>query len=490
MLLRDPPVRYSPPVPTFLEKLRGDPDRVRLERLERLQGLTEELSAAQTREEVVRIIFERALGLVDASAVVLFWERAPGELELVHGLGVSEDFVQRFRRVLADDALPAAEAYRSGKPVWLASHAEIAARFPELAELSERDRAAAWAAIPLVSGGSRGALGLQFPEPRAFDDEERSFVLAVARQCAHAVERARLFDAAGRLAERFRQLLSTASVLSVAATPRDVAAAAFRALGALGACAAEIHGVVGNGDRVALLARHGRAATVGTSSVPVDGPTPAADVVRTGRAIWLESAEEIAQRYPDLEEERARKDERAWAVVPLLSSGRPLGVLVASFPEARRLEPDDRTFVRLVAQPCAQALERGRLFQDAAHARAEAEWVAAMLSGMCGAAPIGLALLDRDMRFLRVNATFASVDGIAPDAHVGRTPIELLPLTPGEQIVQAFRTVLETGTLLEREMQGQAGTSPGARRRYATSWFPVKVKGKVAGVGVLVREIG
>ena len=30
MLLRDPPVRYSPPVPTFLEKLRGDPDRVRL----------------------------------------------------------------------------------------------------------------------------------------------------------------------------------------------------------------------------------------------------------------------------------------------------------------------------------------------------------------------------------------------------------------------------------------------------------------------------
>ena len=165
-------------------------------------------------------------------------------------------------------------------------------------------------------------------------------------------------------------------------------------------------------------------------------------------------------------------------------------MLVASFPEARRLEPDDRTFVRLVAQPCAQALERGRLFQDAAHARAEAEWVAAMLSGMCGAAPIGLALLDRDMRFLRVNATFASVDGIAPDAHVGRTPIELLPLTPGEQIVQAFRTVLETGTLLEREMQGQAGTSPGARRRYATSWFPVKVKGKVAGVGVLVREIG
>ena len=42
-------------MPTFLEKLRGDPARVRLERLERLQGLTEDLSAAQTREDVLRV---------------------------------------------------------------------------------------------------------------------------------------------------------------------------------------------------------------------------------------------------------------------------------------------------------------------------------------------------------------------------------------------------------------------------------------------------
>jgi GAF domain-containing protein len=475
-------------VPTFLEKLRGDPARVRLERLERLQGLTEELSAAQTREEVLRVIFERGLGLVDANAVMLFWERSPGELELVHGVGLSDEFVQRFRRVFADDGLPTAEAYRAGKPVWLPSRAELSGRFPVLAESAERDRAMAWAAIPLASGGSRGALGLQFPEPRAFDEEERSFVLAVARQCAHAVERAQLFDASSRLAERLRQLLSTASALSAAATARDIAAAAFRALGALGACAAEIHGVVGK-DRVALLARHGRGATVEAIPVPVDAPTPAAEVIRTGKAIWLESPEQIGQRYPHLEKDRAKKEEGAWALVPLLASGKPLGVLVASFSDARPLEPDDRTFVRLVAQSCAQALERARLFEEAAHARAEAEWVSAMLSGMCGAAPVGLAVLDNDMRFVRVNGTFAKVDGIPPEAHVGRTPIELLPLAPGEQIVKAFRTVLESEEPLEREIEAEAPTSPGVRRRFVTSWFPVRIEGKIAGVGVLVREL-
>jgi GAF domain-containing protein len=471
-------------VATFLDKLRRDPARVRLERLERLQGLTEELSAAQTREDVLRVIFERGLALVDASAVMLFWERGPGELELVHGIGVSDEFVHRFRRVFADDRVPAAEAYRTEKPVWLASRAELDARFPLVALLADRDRTHASAAIPLSSGGSRGALGLQFGEARAFDEEERSFVLAVARQCAIAVERARLFDASSRLAERLRQLLSTASALSAAAGPRDVAAVAFRALGALGACAAELHGLEGS-DRVVPLARHGRAPTVGGPAVPVDAPTPASDVVRTGKALWLESPEEIAARYPHLEEERARKEEGAWAVVPLLAVGKPLGVLVAVFPDARRLEADDRIFVRLVAQPCAQALERARLFEDAAHARAEAEWTAALLSGIYGAAPVGLALLDREMRFLRVNSTFSRVDGLPPEAHLGRTPMELLPLAPGEQIVNAFRTVLETGLPLEREI---ASAAP-APRRFATSWFPVRVDGDVVGVGVLVREL-
>jgi GAF domain-containing protein len=475
-------------MPTFLERLRGDPARVRLERLERLQALTEELSAAQTREDVLRVVFERGLGLVDANAVMLFWERAPGEIELVHGLGVSEEFVQRFRRVFGDDPHPAAQAYREGKPVWLASTAELAARFPALADLHERDRARAWAAIPLASAGSRGALALQFPEPRAFDEEERSFVLAVARQCSAAVERARLFDASARLADRFRQLLSTASALSAAATPRDVAAVAFRALGPLGASAAEIHGLEGS-DRVVLLARHGRDARVGGKPVPVDAPEPASEVVRTGKAIWLESPEEIAERYPLLEEERARKEEGAWAVVPLLASGKPLGVLVAAFPAARRLEADERTFLRLVAQPCAQALDRARLFEDAALARAEAEWIAAMLSGMCGAAPIGLALLDRDMRFLRVNGTFAKVDGLSPETHVGRTPLEILPHARAQQIAAAFLEVVETGEQLEREMPALAAHPAGPGARLATSWFPVRVASAVAGVGVVVREL-
>jgi GAF domain-containing protein len=476
-------------VVTFLERLKRDPARVRLERLERLQALTEELSAAQTREEVVRVVFEHGLGLVDASGVMLYWERAPGELELLHGVGLSEEFAQRWRRVLADDPLPSAEAYRTGKPLWLATAAEIEAHFPALAELARRGGAEAWAALPLASGGGRGALGLQFPEQRAFDEEERNFVLAVTRQCATAAERARLFDASNRLAERLRQLLGVTSTLSAATTAREIAAGAFRALGALGVCAAEVHGVDGR-DRVVLLARHGRASMGRGTPVAVDAPTPAAEVIRTGRAIWLESPDDIAQRYPPLDRERAEKDERAWAVVPLLASGQPLGALVAVFAEPRRLESDDRTYLRLVAQPCAQALERARLFHDAELARAGGDGTGALLASAWAGAPVAFGLLDRELRFVRVNEEFARDDGIAPESHLGKTPAELWPATRADPLLVAAREVLRTGRTTDEAIDAAPPATQGPRALRIATLFPVRTARGIEGVAVMIRGRG
>jgi GAF domain-containing protein len=472
-------------VATFLERLRRDPSRVRLDRLERLQALTEELSAAQTRDEVLRVILEHGLAVVDASAAVLYRERAPGELELVHAVGFGEELVEGLRRVLADDPTPVGEAYRTGRPLWVASASEMDERYPALAEAGRPVLHQAWAALPLATSAGRGAVGLAFQERRAFDDEERNFILAAARQCAHAAERARLFDASNRFADRLRQILSVASALSTAATPREVAAGAFRALGALGARAAEIHGL--QGDRVALLGRHGRGSEVEPVSVGVDAPTPAAEVVRTGRAIWLESPEEIAQRYPHLERDRAAREERAWAVVPLLASGHTLGALVVTFSDPRRLEADDRTYLRLVAQPCAQALERARLFDDALRARAEGDETLALLAAACAAAPVPIAVLDRELHFLGVNEAFAAADGISAATHVGRSPIDLFPGVEREPLLAALHEVIATRSPVELVLGGEVPAFPGVRSTFAATVFPVRLRGELAGIGLLLR---
>jgi GAF domain-containing protein len=635
-----------------LEQPASDPARVRLARLERLQELTEALSAALTPEAVGAIIFDLGLGLVAAHSVTLFWETRPGTLELVHGLGLSDSFVQRFRTISSDAALPSAEAYRTGEPVWLGSREAIASRCPELAAFVEAEGDHAWAALPLVVDRSRGAIGLRFDAPRTFDAEERAFVVAVARQCAQALERARLYDAQRRLADRvatlqgttsalsaavtpaevgaivFRALLAlgategalfhlpagadtldlvfchgldgplrqrlahlpldaheppaaavrtgapvwledeaavraddrpaaqrgrggwvalplraegrsvgalmfsmgtgrvladeqrtdalalaqqcaqalerarlfeaqkrlaerlskvhaTAAALSGAATPREVAEAAFGAIGALGACGAEIHALDG-GERLVLLARHGRSAE--EASISVETPVPPAEVLRTGRALWLSSREGLAERYPAWAADPARAREQAWAVVPLLASGTTLGTFTVAFGEERRLDAEDRSFVRLIAQPCAEALERARLTEAAAHRRGSAASVAAVVDAMVEAAPLALALLDRDMRYVRVNRRYARRSGISAEAHVGRTPREVLPGTAGAQAAAAFRDVLESGAAEEVLVVGETPGAPGTTRRWIESWYPVRVAGEIVAVAVAVRQ--
>lgn len=633
------------------------PDQLRLERLARLQALTAELSAAATPEEVARTIFDRGLSLVGARAVTLFWETGPGVLELVHGLGLSEPFVARYRTIHADTPIPSATAYRTGAPVWLGTSAQIAAEYPEAARLVEGEGDQAWAAIPLVADRSRGALELRFEAARTFDPEEREFVLAVARSCAQALERARLFEAQKRLAERLQSLQSTtaalagaltptevaavvfrglvglgaregaifsrageealelvhshgqdaalrarlgrislaedlpvaaavrtgepswldspeairaaypaleperarrgdgawaavplavegrcvgalglafpegrrvreedrsfvlalaqqgaqalerarlyeaqrrlaerlgqiqsaSAALSGAATPPGVAAAAFRGLATLGARAAEFHALDGP-ERLVLLVRHGPAVPAGRP-VAIDQPVPAAEVVRTGKALWLESPDDIEGRFPELERERAARGEAAWAVVPLLAGGETVGALSVAFGEPRRFQADEKAFIRMLAMPCAQAIDRARLYEAAARHREDAEWTAATLEALVGAAPVGMALFDREMRFLRVNRVLAEIDGLPAEAHLGRTPGELLPLLPGDALGAAFRRVLETGQRVDDlAVSGETPAAAGTTRRWAVSFYPVRVGAEVIGVGLLVRE--
>jgi signal transduction histidine kinase len=52
-----------------------------------------------------------------------------------------------------------------------------------------------WAALPLLAEGRvHGSLGLAFPAPRPFDEDEQALLLALADQCAQSLRRARLYE--------------------------------------------------------------------------------------------------------------------------------------------------------------------------------------------------------------------------------------------------------------------------------------------------------
>lgn len=70
-------------------------------------------------------------------------------------------------------------------------------------------------------------------------------------------------------------------------------------------------------------------------------------------------------------------------------------------------------------------------------------------------APIGLALVNRDLRFLRINHKLAEIDGMPIDAHIGRTLREVVP------------NVADTIEPLYRRVIGQRRPRPSDRRSTA-----------------------
>lgn len=97
--------------------------------------------------------------------------------------------------------------------------------------------------------------------------------------------------------------------------------------------------------------------------------SPNADVLRVGAPLYLTSQQDFMRRYPDVAGHAFGGGKHAWAFLPLIVSGRPIGCCVVSFAQSRRFSEEERALLTAVSGLIAQALERARLY-DAEHGRA------------------------------------------------------------------------------------------------------------------------
>ncbi|WP_124271972.1 SpoIIE family protein phosphatase, partial [Streptomyces sp. ADI96-02] len=114
------------------------------------------------------------------------------------------------------------------------------------------------------------------------------------------------------------------------------------------------------GERLTIIGHHGHAAgdEEPFTDMPLETDYPAAEVVRTGRAIYLPSPEEYRRRYPTTWPLARRFGRRSWAFLPLVSSGRVMGAWMAGFRHPVGFSPDERAVLSTVARMLAQALAR------------------------------------------------------------------------------------------------------------------------------------
>ncbi|CAL9484442.1 hypothetical protein SUDANB6_03108 [Streptomyces sp. enrichment culture] len=114
------------------------------------------------------------------------------------------------------------------------------------------------------------------------------------------------------------------------------------------------------GERLTVVGHHGQ--STGDegpfTEMPLDADYPAAEVVRTGRAVYLSSPQEYRSRYPLTWPLAQRFGRRSWAFMPLTVAGRTMGAWMAGFSHPVAFTPDERSVLTTVARMLAQALSR------------------------------------------------------------------------------------------------------------------------------------
>ena len=112
------------------------------------------------------------------------------------------------------------------------------------------------------------------------------------------------------------------------------------------------------------------------------------------------------------------------------------------------------------------------------------------LARLIDEAPLGMAVLDRELRFLLCNRKLAEINGQPQDAHIGRTVAEMVPSVAPE-VEEAFRSVLagEKGAL-EVRVRGAALQEPDRVRAWVDHVRPMMdAKGEIDALLVTVQDV-
>jgi two-component system, cell cycle sensor histidine kinase and response regulator CckA len=102
-------------------------------------------------------------------------------------------------------------------------------------------------------------------------------------------------------------------------------------------------------------------------------------------------------------------------------------------------------------------------------------------------APIGMAVVDADGRYLYVNRTLAAINGLPADEHIGRSFREVLTPEVADATEAVIARVIEHGEAVEDEVEWP--DTSGRPRRWRRIIYPLRRDGRTAAVGALIRDV-
>ena len=373
-----------------LEVSREEAERAR-RRTDRLQHLTASLSRARTAAAVFEVVLMEGREALGANAGLVATPADDGSsIELAATLGFTADEQAGWQRFSTSVPTPIGDALTGGEAIFL-DDGELGRRYPLLQTSS-----APTASVPLRGDGPvLGALGFRFASGHHFTEGERSFATALAEHCAHALERARLYDAERRSREALAVLASIGEHLGRSFEPDG----ALRTLAELAVPAVADQCVVDlvRGDRIerrALVhadpALQEVARTLEQFAPDIASDTPVAVAIREGKTQLVPVTHELPDSAyrSDAHRTAVREIElRSMLTAPLMVRGRTLGALTFGWRRERAFDQEDIELAEQLARRVALALDNSALYQEAHDERER-------LSALVRQLPLGVVIAE------------------------------------------------------------------------------------------------
>jgi PAS domain S-box-containing protein len=440
-------------------------------RQDALLRLSTSIAEAEREVEICRAVvtglFDEALGY-DFAAVLLVdqatgdrvlvasegWKRAPGNLRIRPGQGLSE-------RPLLD-----------GRLHYTPRVTKETRYLPTRNEGSEVD-------VPILANRQLvGVLVLESDRPNAFGPEDFAILTAAAQQAGIAIGRVRLLAAERSRADEQEALRATmadlAGRLDLGTVLRAVLERAVRLLGVSHGELAIYHA---DKQELEIVASHniGRKDTTGTRMQLGEGAMGHA--ARTHEPLLIPNYREWTGRSPQY----AAADFYSVMVAPLLIGGRLVGTIaVMDRNPERQFGAGDLRLLNLFAPQAAIAIENAQLFTAAEHQR---QYFRELVS----ANPVAIVTLDTEENVVSCNPAFEQLYGYTQAEMVGRNIDDLI--TNEATRMEAVRYTKETMARRAVKVVSQRRRKDGSMVDVEVLGVPVLVDGKRVGAMALYHDI-
>ena len=401
----------------------------------RLMMVLQAFAAAPADQDIPNLVISQAVAALQA---------AGGVVALVDGDRVeplaSQGYTRSEQRAcgplrVGDLSVPLTFAATSGEPVWLASQAETAERFPRIVELVSRDERA-YAVLPLRAAGALlGVMGISWVEPHAFSASDRELLLALADICAIHLQHWRGHDgargdhdetSAARLPPSAVALAPLVEALTGSDTIEELAGAfAEQGAAAVGAAFSNIAVVeptaTGHIARLYHLSSLVPQVAERYPTIPVDGSTPLGAAMSGRGEVWLGDLAQVGAQFPVLLADTAAAGLAATASLALIGrGGRVIGALGLGWDAPQTFPAAQRDDLRVAAKLVADALVRAQMLATERAALERSERLHHILTALVASASLSevteAVFVDGTAPYDAAAARLALVDRQHPDA--------------------------------------------------------------------------